>query len=232
VWRTAWLAAASAAAEAAGAALDAQARITEPDVARLVGRHVESGTGLVLAASMPVRDADAFMALAPAEARKGVTVTANRGASGIDGTVATAAGFARGLGRTTTLLVGDLALLHDLNSLALLRDGPPVVVVVLNNNGGGIFHFLPLAAHEGAAGFFEPYFGTPHGLHFEAAARLFGLPYVRPETPAAFEADYRAALASGASCLIEVRTDRAENAALHGALQARCARAVEEALGL
>lgn len=231
-WRAVWRAACEAAAGAVQEALAEQGALTEPGVAALVGREIGEGTGLVLAASMPVRDADTFMALAPDAPPKHVIVAANRGASGIDGTVATAAGFARGLGRPATLLIGDLALLHDLNSLALLRDGPPVVVVVVNNDGGGIFHFLPIAEHEGASRFFEPFFGTPHGLHFEAAARLFGLGYAGPETPAAFASDYRAATASGRSSVIEVRTDRGANVTFHRDLAIRAARAVEAALGL
>src|SRR5690606_36179020 len=148
--------------------------LTEPRAARVVAAAVPEGGGLVAAASMPVRDLDAFAAAGGA----GVRVAANRGASGIDGTVATAAGFARGLARPTALLVGDLALLHDLRGLALLRKGPPVVVVAVNNDGGGIFSFLPVAEAEGVP--FEAVFGTPHGLGFEHAARMFGLPYARP----------------------------------------------------
>jgi 2-succinyl-5-enolpyruvyl-6-hydroxy-3-cyclohexene-1-carboxylate synthase len=213
------------------AAFDDEA-LTEPRVARLVSALAPEDSGLVAAASMPVRDLDAFaVANGPA-----LRVTANRGASGIDGTVATAAGYARGLSRPTTLLLGDLALLHDLNGLLLLREGPPVVVVVVNNDGGGIFHFLPVApgAGEGALppAVFEPVFGAPHGLGFEHAARMFGLPYVQPTTANTFTAAYREALASGRSAIIEVRTDRDANAALHRDLQARCARAVEAALGL
>jgi 2-succinyl-5-enolpyruvyl-6-hydroxy-3-cyclohexene-1-carboxylate synthase len=156
---------------------------------------------------MPVRDLDTYAAADGAP----VPVAANRGASGIDGTVATAAGFARGLERPVTLLIGDLALLHDLNSLAMLRD-VQVVVVVLNNDGGGIFSFLPVASQRQ---FFEPYFGTPQGVNFGSAAEMFGLHYERPETTERFVESYREACARGSSTLIEVRTDREENVALH-----------------
>ena len=156
---------------------------------------------------MPVRDLDTYAANGGAP----VPVAANRGASGIDGTVATAAGFARGLGSPVTLLIGDLALLHDLNSLAMLRDAP-VVLVVLNNDGGGIFSFLPVAKHNE---FFEPYFGTPQGVGFGPAAGMFGLQYERPGTTEEFVEIYRKACARGSSTLIEVRTDREENVAAH-----------------
>ncbi len=199
--------------------------LSEPFVARAVARMMPDGEPLVLAASMPVRDVDFY---APAD-RMAVRIVANRGASGIDGTVATAAGAARADGDGATLLTGDLALLHDLNSLALLRGGPRVVVVVLNNDGGGIFSFLPVAQHA-EAGAFEAMFGTPHGLRFEAAAAMFGLDYAAPETPGAFRDAYRAALARPTSSLIEVRTERAANHALHLDLQARVRAAVEAAL--
>ena len=218
-WLDAWRTASGAVLDVFDAQLEGA--LSEPVVARLVARH--AGQGLVLAASMPVRDADAFAAPGgPAP-----LVVSNRGASGIDGTVATAAGVARGLDAPVTLLIGDLALLHDLNSLALLRDPaqPPVTVGVVNNDGGGIFHFLPIAEDEAV---FEPYFGTPHGLGFEHAARMFGLGYHRPETPG----DLAVLLAGTVerSALIEVRTDRVENRVLHADLLQRAAAAVGAAM--
>jgi 2-succinyl-5-enolpyruvyl-6-hydroxy-3-cyclohexene-1-carboxylate synthase len=181
--------------------------LNEPLVARLVSRHVPEGHGLCVASSMPIRDLDTFAAPDGAP----VPVAANRGASGIDGTVATAAGFTRGSGRPVTLLIGDLALLHDLNSLAMLRK-LPVVVVVFNNDGGAIFSFLPVAHHKA---FFEPYFGTPQGLTFEHAAAMFGLGYENPRTAPEFVETYRAACDRNGPTLIEVRTDREENTELH-----------------
>jgi 2-succinyl-5-enolpyruvyl-6-hydroxy-3-cyclohexene-1-carboxylate synthase len=179
----------------------------EPLVARALSQNAPPDHGLVVASSMPVRDMDTYATNNGAP----VPVAANRGASGIDGTVATAAGFARGLGRPVTLLIGDLALLHDMNSLAMLRD-VHVVVVVLNNDGGGIFSFLPIARHEG---FFEAYFGTPQGVVFEPAAKMFGLAYEHPGTMEGFVEAYRSACARGSSTLIEIETDRGENVTLH-----------------
>ncbi|WP_412063558.1 2-succinyl-5-enolpyruvyl-6-hydroxy-3-cyclohexene-1-carboxylic-acid synthase [Rubrivirga sp. IMCC45206] len=181
----------------------------------------------VVAASMPIRDVEAFVA-----AGAGEGVVANRGASGIDGTVATAHGLARGLGKPIVLLLGDLALLHDQTSLALLREGPPVTVVVVNNDGGGIFHRLPVASGPGAVApdTFERMFGTPHGLVFRDAAAQVGLAYHAPETLAALRDAFAHATASGASALIEVRTDRAEQTALRARIEADVAGAVDAAL--
>lgn len=58
-------------------------------------------------------------------------MAANRGASGIDGVLSTAAGFAEGLGRGATLVIGDVSFLHDVNGLNLLRTSelrPPLTV--------------------------------------------------------------------------------------------------------
>lgn len=208
-WTSAWREASRAAEHGLARFFDGDGRLSEPGVARLVSQQLPKAHGLCLASSMPVRDMDAFAV----PGSRGVPVASNRGASGIDGTVATAAGFAEGLGRPVTLVIGDLALLHDLNSLALLRHGgPPVIIVVLNNDGGGIFSFLPIAEHRGV---FEPYFGTPHGLTFRAAADLFGLAYHHPVTTEAFGEAYASACAQGASALIEVTTERAANRVLH-----------------
>lgn len=187
--------------------------LSEPKAAWLVSRRMGAGEGLFLASSMPVRDMDAFGCPRPGP----VAVAANRGASGVDGAIAAAAGFARGLGRPTTLLVGDVAFLHDLNSLRLARDlDTPLVIVVLNNDGGGIFSFLPIA---GFPDVFERYFAAPHGMTFEHAAALFGLAYARPSSDDEFIAAYDEARRRTASTLIEVRTRRRENRDLHLSLR-------------
>lgn len=186
--------------------------LNEPVLAYLVSRNIRPDNGLFLASSMPVRDMDVFAdATGPA-----VHVAANRGASGVDGTIATAAGFAAGLKRPVTLLIGDLAFLHDLNSLNYLRNAEfPVIAVVINNNGGGIFSFLPIAHFEQ---FFEKYFATPHDLTFEHAASMYGLAYFRPGTRQEFLDCYNKAIESGGSAILEVTTNRKENHALHSKL--------------
>lgn len=74
----------------------------------------------------------------------GYPVYSNRGASGIDGLLATAAGVQRASARPTLAIVGDLSALYDLNSLALLHQASaPLVLIVVNNNGGQIFPCCP-----------------------------------------------------------------------------------------
>ncbi len=195
--------------------------LTEPLVARLISEHAPQSSALFLGNSMPVRDMDMYASPRGAQ----LIVGTNRGASGIDGTVATAAGYARARKTPVTVLLGDLALLHDLNSLALARDlDAPMIVVAINNNGGGIFSFLPIAS---ATPHFEKAFATPHSLAFDQAAALFGLRYTRPETPAQFVDAYREALKSAVSTIIEIITDRAANLAEHRAIQGAIVRALE-----
>ncbi len=106
----------------------------------------------------------------------GLQVFSNRGASGIDGLIATAAGVQRGHSQPMVVFIGDTSLLYDLNSLALLRSpAAPVVVVVLNNDGGAIFDLLPVPAQQRVE-----LYQMPHGLNFEHAAKQFELDYYRP----------------------------------------------------
>ncbi|MBI3602700.1 MAG: 2-succinyl-5-enolpyruvyl-6-hydroxy-3-cyclohexene-1-carboxylic-acid synthase [Candidatus Omnitrophica bacterium] len=193
--------------------LKEDAPINEITAARLVSQLIPRGSGLFVANSMPIRDMDFYADFKGSS----VIVAGNRGASGIDGTIASAAGFARSLGQPVTLMIGDLAALHDVNSLAMLRDLlVPLVIVVLNNGGGGIFSFLPMAEHKDV---FEKYFGTPHSYTFANAAAMFELNYVQPMDTKYFTKVYTQALKSPTSTVIEVVTSRQENVKIHKLLQ-------------
>ena len=217
-----WGAGLAAASARAGEQIDrfvAGAPLGEIAVARLVSRELPDGHGLFLGNSMPIRDMDMYGAV-----RAGaVPVAANRGASGIDGTVSTAAGFAQGLGAPATLVAGDLTVLHDLNALGELGVlARPLVVVLVNNGGGGIFHFLPIAAQ---GDLLDPWFTAPQTVNFGGVAQLFGIPHHRPGSAGEFVAAYREACAAGKPAVIEVRSDRVENLAAHRELGERIAAA-------
>ncbi|MGL5091607.1 MAG: 2-succinyl-5-enolpyruvyl-6-hydroxy-3-cyclohexene-1-carboxylic-acid synthase [Aeromonas sobria] len=175
-------------------------RFSELGVCHRLNQLIEGQ--LFVGNSMPARLMDML-----GEPGKGPSrVMTNRGASGIDGLIATAYGFAQstrpGSDEPTTLLLGDLSALHDLNSLALLgKASRPLVVILLNNDGGSIFRMLPVPT-EGEL--LESYYRLPHGLSFAHAAAMFGLSYRAPTTLAEFERDYRAALKHSVT-LIEIR---------------------------
>jgi 2-succinyl-5-enolpyruvyl-6-hydroxy-3-cyclohexene-1-carboxylate synthase len=194
---------------AAGAIAQTLGELSEPRVAAELGVRLPAGATLVVASSMPVRDVETFFPARDAPPR----ALSNRGANGIDGTVSTAFGVAAAGDGPTVLLIGDVALAHDIGGLlAARRLGLPLVIVVLNNDGGGIFHFLPVE-REGAD--FEEHVATPHGLDFAHAAALYGLGHERAADPEAFRAALDRALAAGTATIVEVRTERAENVALH-----------------
>lgn len=187
--------------------------LTEPAVARLVSKYLARERCLFLGSSMPIRDMDMYAD--PDGESAGVA--ANRGASGIDGGIATFIGYTSGLDRAGTLLIGDLAFLYDLNSLALLKKvSHPLTIVVINNNGGGIFSFLPVVECEEI---FEPFFGTPHNLTFEKAAAMFDLDYYKPDSKESFISSYQQAQTSTNCSIIEIQTNREENRTVHMSLQ-------------
>ena len=215
----------AAAAGAVAAVLDAEPSVSEPAIAADLIELLPAGWGAYAGSSMPIRDLDTFAEAAVARAAP-LVVGANRGASGIDGAIASAVGFAKGLRAPVGALVGDLAILHDLGSLAELGRSPqPVVLVVVNNDGGGIFSFLPALTSQDDV--FERCFGTPHGYRFEHACRMFDLDYHRPETRAAAREALQRCFAAGRPALIEIDTDRKGNLALHRRLGAEVGAAIE-----
>lgn len=148
--------------------------------------------------SMPVRQLDTWSG----SGQKPLHIHCNRGASGIDGGIATLAGLA-GDGRPTVGLLGDLALAHDLNSLGALKKRH-VVLIVLNNGGGGIFGQLPQANLEQ----FHRYWLTPQDLNLALVARSFGLNHHLIDRQSRFAPALELALNRPATHLIEVRIDR------------------------
>jgi len=167
---TLWLAA-DAAARAALSGIDGSKLADGVSVARAVVAALPAGTNLVMSSSMPVRDVEWF-----GGSCSHLAVHANRGANGIDGVVATAIGIARGSGRPTAVLIGDVALVHDASSLLSLGSlDVDVRIVLVDNDGGGIFHHLPQASSVDPV-VFERIYGTPHGVDLVALARAAGLP--------------------------------------------------------
>ena len=211
-WLHRWREADDAAGVAFQDALAQEAFPNEPAVATALWQAVPSGSIVYAGSSMPIRDLDSFAGPPRGE----IAVLANRGASGIDGVLSSAAGAAASEGQRVVALIGDVAALHDANALELIaRLALPVTIVVINNHGGGIFSFLPQAATVEKSRF-EAAFATPHGRSLVQVAAGFGLPALSIES----EADLRSAVAADdGPLLLEVITDRAENVAVHQRLR-------------
>ena len=133
------------------------------------------------------------------QSSKRLRFLANRGANGIDGVVSSAMGAAIATGLPTWVLIGELALQHDAGGLlAARRAGVELEIVCINNGGGGIFDFLPVAEHADPAAY-ETHIATPSDVG-DLAALWPGL--------------------------IEIRTDRRQNVALHRQLVERVAQSL------
>ena len=148
--------------------------------------------------SLSIREADATCPVLPLAH----SLCANRGVSGIDGLIATAIGVGEGADSPTTVLIGDLSALHDLNSLALVAQAKvPFIIIIINNDGGVIFSLLPALKESPAL---TEYFVTPHGLNFAHAAKLFNLDYKALPEGLDFDRVYLEALHSKKSIILEV----------------------------
>jgi 2-succinyl-5-enolpyruvyl-6-hydroxy-3-cyclohexene-1-carboxylate synthase len=200
-----WLDAEQAAREALQSALAGE-EISEPGLHAALGHAHRDGDLVYTASSMPIRDQEAFLPSTDTDA----AFLSNRGANGIDGLISSGIGAAHASGRATTIVTGDLGLLHDIGGLATLRGvSAPVRIVVIDNDGGGIFGFLPQADALGTDEF-EALLGTPRGVDVAKAAALFDLPHHRLESLS----ELPDALAVGTG-LIEVKTDRRTNVDAH-----------------
>ena len=200
-WIGDWREADALAADALSSPMEA---FTELDAVATMLDALPIPATLWVSSSMPIRQVDLLQRRSPG----GLRILANRGASGIDGFLSSGIGSAVSQVNPTYLVAGDLSTLHDLTALGWAgRHQTDVTIVVVNNDGGGIFHLLPQAPLPE----FEELYGTPHGLDFALAARLFGIGY----TLATSRGELAAAVTRppGGPHLIEVRFERSAGAA-------------------
>ncbi|MFN2611772.1 MAG: 2-succinyl-5-enolpyruvyl-6-hydroxy-3-cyclohexene-1-carboxylic-acid synthase [Solirubrobacterales bacterium] len=216
-WTGAWLAADQAVITAHATELAALGELSEPGLHRALGAAHADGDLVYTASSMPIRDQEEFVVAASTSVR----FLCNRGANGIDGLLSSGIGAARASGRPTTIILGDLGLVHDMGGLLALRSlGTPVRIVVIDNGGGGIFHFLPQAKSL-SGDEFEALLGTPSGIGPGQLAALCGIEH-RPVTSLD---ELPAALAAGTG-LISITVDRHRNVEIHQRLRDAASRAL------
>jgi 2-succinyl-5-enolpyruvyl-6-hydroxy-3-cyclohexene-1-carboxylate synthase len=247
-WLAGWRSADERAAEAIRGVLG-DGELSEPSVADELGVLLPEEATLFVASSMPVRDIESFWPVRADPPR----VLCNRGANGIDGTVSAAFGAAAGAAAPAggargpvMLLIGDVALAHDIGGLlAARRLDLKLTIVLLDNGGGGIFDFLAVsrasmartddqrtaasaaAREEGEEqDIYTRHVATPTGLDFAAAAAFYGLSHVRVGDVQGFRTALEHALDGHESGIIEVRGERAANVALHERLWLAVSRAL------
>ena len=211
--------------------------LTEPQIILAMSEVIaeSSPTSLFLSNSLPVRDTESFLypghLITETDSRSAglSSVSVNRGASGIDGVTSSAIGFAEGVGEPTTLLIGDLATIHDLNAFHSLKghgqqskhamsnkQSPHLTTIIVNNNGGGIFSFLPIAKHGADVGF-EEFFGTPtDDYSFSKGAQSFGIHFDEVSSYKDFKKQYKKSFHEKKSTIIEAKVvGRTQNVAVH-----------------
>lgn len=135
-------------------------------------KNLPEGTNLQLANSTPVR----YVGLFDTNKLLNATINCNRGTSGIDGTISTAAGAAYANGKPTTVVTGDLSFVYDSNALWNKHLSGNLRIIVINNGGGNIFRIIQGPSDLGKE-ILETYFETPHTVDISHLAQAFGIPY-------------------------------------------------------
>ena len=191
-WLDAWRTADEMAAAAVDVVADREPAGAALQVARAVNDAVPPEGLLVVGSSNPIRDLD--LVARPYTVGERRLVVANRGLSGIDGTLSTAIGAALARRSSRALAyVGDLTFLHDANAL-LIGPGEPrpdLTIVVASDDGGSIFATL----EQGDPAFgdvFERVYATPTGADIGRLCEALALPHrllAAKELPAALDDD-------------------------------------------
>ena len=161
-------------------------------------KQTPAGTVLHLANSTSVRWTQLF------PARKDLNYICNRGTSGIDGSLSTAAGYAYSSQLPSVFLTGDLSFIYDSNALWNNYIGNNLKIIVMNNNGGNIFRFIgDKELMEKSLDFFT----TPHQVKIKSLVEAYGLDYIACDKTENLENSIENLLKSDKATVLEVFTD-------------------------
>ena len=161
-------------------------------------QQTPSGTTLHLANSTAVRWTQLF------PARPELTYICNRGTSGIDGSLSTAAGYAHSSKQPTVFLSGDVSFIYDSNGLWNNYIGANLKIIVMNNNGGNIFKFI--GDKELMKKSLE-FFTTPHQVKIQSLVEAYGLSYMSCNKVENLNESISKLLNEQNACVLEVFTD-------------------------
>ncbi|XP_057478284.1 protein PHYLLO, chloroplastic isoform X2 [Actinidia eriantha] len=216
--------------------IHSESSLTEPYVAHLIPKALHCESAIFVGNSMPIRDADmyghnwaecttdtaAFLSLdLPCH---WIRVAGNRGASGIDGLLSTAVGFAVGCNKQVICVIGDVSFLHDTNGLALLKQRlcrKPMTILVINNHGGAIFSLLPIAERT-EQGVLDQYFYTSHDVSIQNLCIAHGVKHVKVRTKMELQDALLTSQREEIDMIIEVESRIDANASFHRLRQFAC----------
>lgn len=221
--------------------------LTEPHVARVVSESLQSEDTLFLGNSMVIRDADMYgrgwanstTNIAPFLSNwelpcQGIRVSGNRGASGIDGLLSTAIGYAVGCNKRVVCMIGDISLLHDTNGLAILNQRTrrkPMTILVNNNHGGAIFSLLPIA-NRTQSNILDKYFYTSHDVLVRKLCEAHSVKHVLVRTKSELRHALSISLQLQTDCVIEIESSIENNATFHRYLTKSAGQAANHALSV
>jgi len=134
--------------------------------------NLPGGINLHLGNSTPVRYSQLF------GSDERFNYFSNRGVSGIDGQISTAAGSAYVSNNLNVLITGDLGFFYDSNGLMNNYLESNLKIIVINNSGGGIFRFIegPSSTEQ-----LEKFFEARHSWKAEKIAEAFDVKYYKAE---------------------------------------------------
>jgi 2-succinyl-5-enolpyruvyl-6-hydroxy-3-cyclohexene-1-carboxylate synthase len=132
-------------------------------------------------------------------------INSNRGVSGIDGTVSTAAGAAFVNQKPTVLITGDIAFMYDSNGLWNKQLPANLIVIVINNQGGNIFRLIN---NEETLPELNEYFETPQPYSVEYIAKAFDITYYFCDSETTLDSCLKTIFEpSSKPVVLEVKTD-------------------------
>ncbi|XP_050226145.1 protein PHYLLO, chloroplastic isoform X2 [Mercurialis annua] len=225
----------------------AENSLTEPHVARVISEALSSESALFIGNSMAIRDADMYGCSYDKHSDSiagtmlnselqclGVRVSGNRGASGIDGLLSTAIGFAVGCNRRVFCLIGDVSFLHDTNGLSILKPRlprKPMTILVINNHGGAIFSLLPIADRTEQR-ILNQYFYTTHDISIKQLCMAHSVRHLQVKTKMELRDALVTTQQEETDCVIEVDSSISANSTFHSTLKNSARQAADHALAV
>ncbi|XP_024934015.3 protein PHYLLO, chloroplastic isoform X2 [Ziziphus jujuba] len=227
--------------------IHAESSLTEPLVSRTISEALSTESALFIGNSMAIRDADMYgcgwsncsrgIATTPLDLELPshfILVAGNRGASGIDGLLSTAVGFAVGCNKRVLCVVGDISFLHDTNGLAILNQRTlrkPMTILVINNHGGAIFSLLPIADRVEPK-ILSKYFYTSHNVSISGLCMAHGVKHLEVQTKAELQDALFTSQREEMDSVIEVGGHIDNNAIFHSTLRKFALLAANDALSV
>ena len=154
-------------------------QVNEYSAAHQVLNQIESNSNLFIGNSIIIR---AFNLLLSNSLKKDINIFSNRGASGIDGNIATSIGISlSSKSDYNYLILGDQAFMHDIGSLKILKDlDVNLNIIIVNNSGGGIFDYLPILSNDNKMNY-KKLIRNDHNETFQKITESYGINYTRIE---------------------------------------------------